>query len=63
MKLVKKNDMGMLSFDIHGVTRVGRAVRVTHDVKVDVMKPVDVARLVEPMCPQPNVRPGLHFLD
>jgi HUS1 checkpoint protein len=63
MKLVKKNDMGMLSFDIYGVTRVGRAVRVTHDVKVDVMKPVDVARLVEPMCPQPNVRPGLHFLD
>ena len=55
MKLMKKNDSGVLSFDIQGVTRVGRIVRVTHDVKVDVMRPVDVANLIEPMCPQPNV--------
>ncbi|KAG2017441.1 hypothetical protein CC2G_006950 [Coprinopsis cinerea AmutBmut pab1-1] len=63
MKLVKKNDMGMLSFDIHGVTRVGRVVKVTHDVRVDVMKPTEVAKLNEPMCPEPDMTvllPPLH---
>lgn len=57
MKLAKKNDQAVLSFEISGLTRVGRKVRVSHDVKIEVMKPGDVARLREPMCPQPDVRP------
>ncbi|KAJ7282818.1 checkpoint protein Hus1/Mec3 [Mycena rebaudengoi] len=43
MKLAKKNDQAVLSFEISGMTRQGRKVRVAHDVKIDVMKPADVA--------------------
>lgn len=56
MKLAKKNDHAVLSFEISGMTRVGRKVRVAHDVKIEVMKPGDVARLAEPLCPEPDVR-------
>ncbi len=56
MKLAKKSDQAVLSFDITGMTRVGRRVKVTHDVKIEVMKPSDVERLNEPMCPEPDVR-------
>lgn len=55
MKLAKKNDQALLSFEINGITRVGRKVRVAHDVKIEVMKPGDVARLSEPLCPEPDV--------
>ncbi|KAJ6543578.1 checkpoint protein Hus1/Mec3 [Mycena vulgaris] len=55
MKLAKKNDQAVLSFEISGMTRQGRKVRVAHDVKIDVMKPADVANLKEPMCPEPDV--------
>lgn len=55
MKLAKKNDQAVLSFEISGMTRVGRKVRVAHDVKIEVMKPTDVARLSEPLCPEPDV--------
>ena len=55
MKLAKKNDQAALSFEITGKTRTGRRVRVAHDVKIEVMKPSDVARLTEPMCPEPDV--------
>jgi len=55
MKLAKKNDQAALSFEISGTTRVGRRVKVAHDVKIEVMKPSDVARLSEPMCPEPDV--------
>lgn len=56
MKLAKKNDHAVLSFEISGMTRVGRKVKVAHDVKIEVMKPSDVARLTEPLCPEPDVR-------
>ncbi|KAJ6508807.1 checkpoint protein Hus1/Mec3 [Mycena sanguinolenta] len=55
MKLAKKNDQAVLSFEISGVTRQGRKVRVAHDVKIEVMKPTQVAELKEPMCPEPDV--------
>ncbi|KAJ6611153.1 checkpoint protein Hus1/Mec3, partial [Mycena sp. CBHHK59/15] len=54
MKLVKKNDQAVLMFEIAGMTRQERRVRVAHDVRVDVMKPMDVARLNKLMCPEPN---------
>lgn len=58
MKLAKKNGQAVLSFEINGLTRVGRKVRVAHDVKIEVMRPVDVERLREPLCPEPD----LHIL-
>ena len=56
MKLAKKNDQAALSFEISGTTKLGRKMRVAHDVKIEVMKPGDVARLAEPLCPEPDVR-------
>lgn len=56
MKLAKKNDQAVLSFDISGSMSSGRMVRVGHDVRIEVMKPGDVQRLTEPMCPEPDVR-------
>jgi HUS1 checkpoint protein len=55
MKLAKKNDQAVLSFEISGTTKSGKKVRVAHDVKIEVMKPSDVARLAEPLCPEPDV--------
>jgi HUS1 checkpoint protein len=56
VKLGKKNDQAVLTFEINGLTRVGRSVRVAHDVKIEVMRPCDAERLKEPMCPEPDVR-------
>ena len=55
MKLAKKNDQALLSFEISGQTRVGHRLRVAHDVKIEVMRPADVAKLKEPLCPAPDV--------
>ena len=60
MKLAKKNDQAVLSFEISGMTRLGRRVSVSHDVRIEVMRPTDVERLSEPLCPEPDVRPP-HF--
>lgn len=56
MRLAKKNNQAVLSFEVLGTTRTGKKVRVAHDVKVEVMKPGDVEQLKEPMCPEPDVR-------
>lgn len=56
MKLAKKNNQAVLSFDISGSMSSGRMVRVGHDVRIEVMKPSDVKKLTEPMCPEPDVR-------
>ena len=55
MRLAKKNDQALLSFEISGLTRVGRKVRVAHDVKVEVMKPAVIEKLSESTCPEPDV--------
>src|ERR1700733_4446635 len=55
VKLAKKNDQAVLSFEISGTSRLGKGVRVSHDVKIEVMKPSDVERLNEPLCPEPDV--------
>jgi len=57
MKLAKKNGNPVLSFEIFGTTHMGRRVKVAHDVRIQVMKPADVALLTEPRCPEPDVRP------
>ena len=50
----------MLSFEISGLTRVGRKVRVAHDIKIEVLKAADVEKLLEPMCPEPDVSFSSH---
>ncbi|KAH7912827.1 cell cycle checkpoint [Hygrophoropsis aurantiaca] len=55
MKLAKKNDQAVLSFEMFGISRTGRRVRVAHDVRIDVMRPADVEKLREPLCPEPDV--------
>ena len=56
VRLAKKNDQAVLSFEITGSSRNGRRIRVTQDVRIEVMKLQDVERLAEPMCPEPDVR-------
>ena len=56
MKLAKKNNLPVLSFEIFGTTQMGRRVKVAHDVRIEVMKPADEAMLTEPRCPEPDVR-------
>ena len=56
MKLAKKNDQALLSFEISGQSRVGHKLRIAHDVRIEVMKPADVAKMTEPLCPTPDVR-------
>ena len=54
MKLAKKNDRAVLRFDIIITNSIGRDAKVSHDVLVDVLKPHEVAKLVEPLCPEEN---------
>ena len=56
IRLAKKNDQAVLSFEITGSSRNGRRIRVVQDVRIEVMRPQDVERLAEPMCPEPDVR-------
>ncbi|TFK32501.1 checkpoint protein Hus1/Mec3 [Crucibulum laeve] len=58
MKLAKKNEQAVLSFEISGQNKLGRNVRLAHDVRIEVMKPGDTAKLAEPLCPEPD----LHIL-
>ncbi|KAJ3560804.1 hypothetical protein NP233_g10592 [Leucocoprinus birnbaumii] len=51
MKLAKKNDRAVLRFDIIAITSAGRHAKVSHDVLVDVLKPHEVAKHSEPLCP------------
>ncbi|KAF9522845.1 checkpoint protein Hus1/Mec3 [Crepidotus variabilis] len=55
VKLAKKSDQAVLTFEISGQTRVGHKMRVSHDVKIEVMRPADVEKLKEPLCPEPDV--------
>lgn len=55
VKLAKKNNVAVLSFEITGMTRMGKQVRVGHDVRIEVMKPAEAAKLAQPLCPDPDV--------
>ncbi|KAI0829105.1 cell cycle checkpoint [Trametes gibbosa] len=55
MKLAKKGKKSILSFEISGVTPMGRTITVVQHITVDVMRHADVDRLKEPMCPEPDV--------
>ena len=49
--LAKKNNQAVLSFEISGMTRLGRKVSVSLDVKFEVMKPTDLERLLDVRLP------------
>ncbi|OJT14004.1 Checkpoint protein hus1 [Trametes pubescens] len=55
MKLAKKGDKSVLSFEITGVTPMNRRITVVQHVTVEVVRHADVERLKEPMCPEPDV--------
>ncbi|KZT65911.1 cell cycle checkpoint [Daedalea quercina L-15889] len=55
VRLVKRSDVATLSFEILTTTRMGRGVRIAHDVRIEILKREDVSRLKEPMCPEPEV--------
>lgn len=57
-RLVKRTEVALLSFEINASTRLGRPVRIAHDVRVEILKREDFSRLKEPMCPEPEVRPA-----
>lgn len=68
MKLAKKNDVAVLSFEITGMSRMQKRIRVGHDVRIEVLKPADVAKMHEPLCPEPDVSsthalPSCRFLN
>ncbi|PPR04814.1 hypothetical protein CVT24_007074 [Panaeolus cyanescens] len=58
MKLAKKHDHAVFSFEISGQSRVGNRLSIAHDVKIEVLRPADVAKMTEPLCPEPD----LHIL-
>ncbi|OCH86156.1 cell cycle checkpoint [Obba rivulosa] len=55
MRLAKKNEGAVLSFEITGVSRLNREIRVSHDVRIEVMRAHDVRKLSAPLCPNPDV--------
>jgi HUS1 checkpoint protein len=55
MKLAKKNDHAVLTFEVTSQSRQGRKLQIAHDVRIYVMKPADFAKVKEPMCPEPDV--------
>ncbi|KAH7101978.1 cell cycle checkpoint [Auriculariales sp. MPI-PUGE-AT-0066] len=55
LKLTKKNEHATWSFEVALQSAGGKRINVTHDVRVTVMRPADVARIQEPLCPEPDV--------
>lgn len=55
LKLTKKNDHATWSFEIAIQHNSGRRMNIVHDVRITVMRPADVARVHEPLCPEPDV--------
>ncbi|KZV79678.1 cell cycle checkpoint [Exidia glandulosa HHB12029] len=55
LKLTKKNDHATWSFEIAISSTSGSRMNIVHDVRVAVQRPADVARMKEPLCPEPDV--------
>ena len=67
MKLAKKHGHAVLAFEIAlalggggggGLSAFasGRRAQLAHDVLIDVLRPADMEKLKEPLCPEPDVR-------
>lgn len=55
VKLAKKNDQPVFSFEAQTESRQGKRMLVTHDVRITVMKAVDIEQIKEPLCPPPDL--------
>ncbi|OSD01125.1 cell cycle checkpoint [Trametes coccinea BRFM310] len=55
MKLAKKGEKSVLSFEITGLTAMGRSITVIQHILIDVLRHSEVERLKEPLCPEPDV--------
>ncbi|KAF8602854.1 cell cycle checkpoint [Ceratobasidium sp. AG-I] len=55
VKLAKKNDQPVFSFEAQTESRQGKKMLVTHDVRITVMKTADMEQVKEPLCPQPDL--------
>ncbi|QRV75190.1 Hus1, required for S-M and DNA damage checkpoints-like protein [Ceratobasidium sp. AG-Ba] len=55
VKLAKKNDQPVFSFEAQTESRQGKTMLVTHDVRITVMKAVDIEQIKEPLCPPPDL--------
>ncbi|CAE6406679.1 Checkpoint protein hus1 OS=Schizosaccharomyces pombe (strain 972 / ATCC 24843) GN=hus1 PE=1 SV=1 [Rhizoctonia solani AG-1 IB] len=55
VKLAKKNDQPVFSFEAETESRQGKKMAVTHDVRITVMKAVDIEQIKEPLCPPPDL--------
>ena len=57
VRLAKKNGQAVLALEITFDGSGSGKVVVAHDVLIDVLKPAEMAKLKEPLCPEPDVRP------
>ncbi|CAE6475074.1 unnamed protein product [Rhizoctonia solani] len=55
VKLAKKNDQPVFSFEAQTESRQGKKMLVTHDVRITVMKTVEIEQVKEPLCPPPDL--------
>ncbi|CAE6465587.1 unnamed protein product [Rhizoctonia solani] len=55
VKLAKKNDQPVFSFEAQTESRQGKKMLVTHDVRITVMKAVEIEQVKEPLCPPPDL--------
>ncbi|QRW18410.1 Hus1, required for S-M and DNA damage checkpoints-like protein [Rhizoctonia solani] len=55
VKLAKKNDQPVFSFEAETESRQGKKMMVTHDVRITVMKAVEIEQVKEPLCPPPDL--------
>ncbi|CUA70886.1 Checkpoint protein hus1 [Schizosaccharomyces pombe 972h-] [Rhizoctonia solani] len=55
VKLAKKNDQPVFSFEAQTESRQGKKMLVTHDVRITVMKAVEIEQIKEPLCPPPDL--------
>ncbi|KAH7341287.1 cell cycle checkpoint [Rhizoctonia solani] len=55
VKLAKKNDQPVFSFEAQTESRQGKKMLVTHDVRITVMKATEIEQVKEPLCPPPDL--------
>ncbi|KAK0546428.1 Checkpoint protein hus1 [Tilletia horrida] len=56
MRLAKRNQIPMLSLHITNASHMGGRLVVVQDVLIRILKPAEMERIKEPLCPAPDVR-------
>ncbi len=55
LRLAKRGKDPLLSFTISAQSHTGAKLEVVQDVLIKVLKPAEMSRVVEPLCPEPDV--------